>query len=246
MASAALVSLFVASCARSSSAPGPGASLDVADAALANGAPALALSVAQTEAASHPGNAAILLREARAEVALHRREDALRMYDRAIVIDPDLRPAEMELGKIVLFTDPTRSRALFTRVLVSDPTDAAALNDRGVALDMLGLHADAQSDYRAAIAADPDQVSAKVNLALSLAIVGNSVLAVQQLRPFATGPLATPRIRQDLALLLVRAGRDKEAADLLRGDMSADEAASVVARDRRLLPGAASGLTPDE
>ena len=49
-----------------------------------------------------------------------------------------------------------------------------ALNDLGIARDLQGRHTDAQTAYRSALGVDPDMRAAQVNLALSLAMSGQS------------------------------------------------------------------------
>jgi Flp pilus assembly protein TadD len=204
--------------------------IDVIDTALSNGAPGMALSVAQMELAKHPGDVQFLLREAEAYTALHQTEEAQQDYEAVLVQDPGSRPALMGLGRLILFSSPGGARALFKRVLDQDQQDAAAWNDSGIAFDLMQQHDTAQAAYRRAIAVDPTMVSPQVNLALSLAMSGNNSEAIRSLEPIAQGPASTPRIREDLALVLARAGDDDQATQILRTDLSAATAAETVTR----------------
>lgn len=80
--------------------------------------------------------------------------------------------------------------------------------ERGLAFDLLGRHAEAQSDYRAVLTgADGDE--ARRRLALSLAISGNKAEAISILGPLmARGDAAGARVR---ALVLALSG-DAEGA----------------------------------
>ena len=49
-----------------------------------------------------------------------------------------------------------------------------ALNDLGIARDLQGRHTDAQMAYRQALGISPEMSAAQVNLALSLAMGGQS------------------------------------------------------------------------
>ena len=91
------------------------------------------------------------------------------------------------------------------------PRETAALVGRGVALDGLGRHAEAQASYRAALARDPGDLPARNNLALSLALSGQYDEAAQRLGDLAASADATPQVRQNLALVYGLKG-DRAAA----------------------------------
>lgn len=75
--------------------------------------------------------------------------------------------------------------------------------ERGLAYDLLGQHAQAQRDYRAAMAG-PDHEEARRRLSLSLAITGNKTEAIGLLAPLmAKGDAAAARCR---ALILALTG----------------------------------------
>lgn len=75
--------------------------------------------------------------------------------------------------------------------------------DRGLAYDLLGQHAQAQRDYRAAMSG-PDHEEARRRLSLSLAITGNKTEAIGLLAPLmAKGDAAAARCR---ALILALTG----------------------------------------
>jgi Flp pilus assembly protein TadD len=54
---------------------------------------------------------------------------------------------------------------LFRRALALDPTDAAALNNLGIALDLQDRHEEAETAYRTALGRQPMMTAARVNLA---------------------------------------------------------------------------------
>lgn len=93
------------------------------------------------------------------------------------------------------------------------------LVDRGVALDAVGRHAEAQTSYRAVLATSPRHVSARNDLALSLAVTGQYDEAVALLTPLARSSAATPRIRENLALVYGLMGDADRAATLSRADL---------------------------
>lgn len=212
--------LLLASCAgnrdTSFSTRPPG--LDVADVALANGAPDTALHIAQQALAADPRSVPALVRAANAQAALGRRDQAARTFSQALAIAPDSDDAALGLGRLRLATDPAAASAAFLRVTARDPRNVAALIDLGIANDLLGRHGEAQGAYRRALDIEPDRVAASVNLGLSLALSHDPQEALRMLRPIASGSMATPRIRQDLAVALALAGDDAGAAAVLRKD----------------------------
>ncbi len=98
-----------------------------------------------------------------------------------------------------------------------------ALNDLGIARDLQGRHTDAQTAYRSALGVDPDMRAAQVNLALSLAMSGQSRDAVQLLRPLASKPDASPQVRHDMAAVLAMSGSRTEAEQILSKDLPPEQ-----------------------
>jgi len=109
---------------------------------------------------------------------------------------------------------PELALPLYEQALVRDPSNAAALNGKAVALDATGDHSGAQTAYEAGLAAHPDNLKLESNLGLSLALNGNSGEAVQMLEDVATDPKAGPSERQNLALAYALAGRDDDASKI--------------------------------
>src|SRR5579885_1437405 len=118
-----------------------------------------------------------------------------------------LAHAYMVLGQ------PDRALEHWNEALQLAPDDAAALVGRGVTLDTLGKHEEAQSSYRAVIGQFPHDVPARNNLALSLAMTGHFDEAIEIITPMARSATATPQIRQNLALISGLKG-DKEHASV--------------------------------
>jgi tetratricopeptide (TPR) repeat protein len=107
--------------------------------------------------------------------------------------------------------------------LQHDPRNTTAMNDLGVARDLLANHAGAQQAYRQALGIDPEFYAAQVNLALSMAMSGSAADAVRMLRPMASNPGASRKLQQDLAAALAMAGNREEAAQILSKDLSPAE-----------------------
>ncbi|OYV33790.1 MAG: hypothetical protein B7Z81_10905 [Acidocella sp. 20-61-6] len=201
--------------------------LNVADAAIAGGDPAMALSVSQSVLANDPNNPDALVHEGNAFYALGRCPSAEAVY-RAAIAHGAKAAAQIGLGRCLLKTDPAAAAASFAQAVADDPTDAAALDDLGIARDLQGDFAGAVDPYRRALQADPGDVSAEVNLGLSLALSGNGPAALQYLGPLAVGHGATPKIREDYAAALVADGRDQEAQQVLGVDLPPDQVVSAM------------------
>jgi Flp pilus assembly protein TadD len=109
------------------------------------------------------------------------------------------------------------------------PRDARVLVDRGAALDALQRHAEAQEAYRSALQIAPRSVAARNNLALSLALAGHYDQAIAIMTPLARSGSATPRIRENLALIFGLSGNSERAATLSRMDLNESGTAANLA-----------------
>ena len=235
LAVVACLSLLTA-CTTSTPQLGTGTpSVNAARAALQGGAPEVALNICRRISATGRAGAAVLTCEGDALAALNRADQADTAYTVALLQDPDSAQALMGLGRLRLTSDPQRAEALFSHVTANDPRNAAALNDLGVARDMQGRHADAQTAYGLAIAADPDMRAAQVNLALSLALAGRPAEGVHMLAPIANKPDATTRERHDLAAVLAMQGHTDEAVRLLSPELQGADLDAALAGYRALL-----------
>jgi Flp pilus assembly protein TadD len=223
--------LLLAACAnggnhgQAGEAPG----VDVADAALRGGSPQVALRIDDAILAKDPHNVAALLNRGEAQTALQQSDAATQSYTEALRADPDSVPARIGLGRLRLADDPTAAETLFVEVLRRSPRNAVALNDLGIARDLLGRHEDAQAAYRQTIGIDPSMNGARVNLALSLAMVGRADDAAPMLRPLASAPNAPRRLRHDLAAVLAMGGDRNQAQRILAQDLSPDQVDQALA-----------------
>ncbi|NPD69195.1 tetratricopeptide repeat protein [Lichenicola cladoniae] len=235
--------LALTGCANGGRQPAAGRlGLGLADSALAGGAPSLALQVSKAVLARNPNDVPALLRRGDAYYQLGDYPRAAASYRQALTLHVRSVPALMGLGRVALATSPAEASARFSEVLALEPTNQAAMSNRGVALDLSGLHAEAQDDYRRAIAlahadaargievgADSGALAAtQVDLAVSMAISGQPAAAVRILQPIASSPDASPRVRQDLAMALALDDRADDAARLLLTQMSQSQARSAM------------------
>jgi len=186
-------------------------SLRVADAALVGGAPEVALRIADLTLARDSRNAEALIAKGDALYAMGLREEARPAYRQAVDLDPKLGPAQMGLGRTLVQSDPTAAEAAFLAAVSARPDDSAALNDLGIARDLLGRHNEAQEAYRSALVIAPGAADVKVNLGLSLALTGNRGAAVEVLREAAAAPAVAQSRGKELAAALALAGDNASA-----------------------------------
>jgi Flp pilus assembly protein TadD len=101
----------------------------------------------------------------------------------------------------------------YRTVLGHAPRDVAALNGQGVALDLLGRHAEAQNSYEAAQKIEPGNLAAANNRALSMLLQGQAAPAAA-LFAALDQPGASERIRQNHAIARIAAGGETDDPDL--------------------------------
>jgi Flp pilus assembly protein TadD len=202
--------------------------LNVAEAALQGGAGEVALRVSDGYLQQSPNDVRALEIKGDALSLLGDYDGATAIFQALLAKDPTSIRANTGLGRIKLTKDPAAADTLFLTVLKRDPKDLTALNDLGIARDLMGRHAEAQIAYRQALGINPDLQSAKVNLALSLAMTGQGSDAIQLLRADASQPGATLRIKHDYAVVLAMAGHRAEAEQVLRQDLPPDQVHQVL------------------
>jgi len=203
--------------------------VDVAAAALRGGSPQVALRIDDAILAKDPHNVAALLNRGDAQTALQQSDAAAESYADALQADAKSVQARIGLGRLRLADDPSAAEALFLEALQRDPRNAVALNDLGIARDLLGRHQEAQAAYRRAIGLDASMKGAQVNLALSLAMAGRADDATPLLRPLASGPNAPRKLRHDLAAVLAMAGDRSGAQRILAQDLPPDQVDQALA-----------------
>jgi len=149
------------------------AQLRVAAAAERSGQMDIALSLYAAAADSNPGNPEVAERYAAVLLAVGEPAQARNALAEARRRNPSNRALAQLEGRTLLETGAAaQALAVFDALLAGAPRDAPAQNGRGVALDMLGRHAEARVAYLAARGADPGNPLWTGNLALSLMLAG--------------------------------------------------------------------------
>ena len=108
---------------------------------------------------------------------------------------------------------------------------------KGVVLDQLGRHADAQSAYQMALKKSPGQVTTLNNLGLSQAQAGDLKTAEKTLRAAYVTPAGKShsRLRQNLALVVGLQGRFDEAKTIVGADLPPQQVEANMAYLRKML-----------
>ena len=184
---------------------------------------------------SSPSNVAPILGIARVHIAAGNHREAIIAFRQVLKLDSNHDEALDGIGRALVLTGNYRDAIeYFNRSLSSAPS--AGLHNRlGVAHDLMGDGIGAQKHYRAALALDPEAISARNNLALSLAISESYAEAIKQMERVAAHPQATDKHRQNLAFVYGMAGEnDAAAAAFSESGLTASEIAKKRALYKRI------------
>ena len=158
-----------------------------------------------------------LIGAGRASLALGDTQAAAGFFGRADEVWPTSPLPQAGMGaSLAQEGDGSGALPFFTRAMQRGATQSMIGCGRGLAYDLLGRHADAQADYRAALfSSDGDE--ARRRLALSLAITGNKTDALSTLSPLmARGDAAAARTR---AFVLALTGDSNGAKSAMEAAM---------------------------
>lgn len=208
--------------------------LNVAMAAEASGDNQMAMQIYATAVAKNPSDTKAVVLYARSLVNARRISLARELLTRQLQAQPGQPQLARELATIdVLQGQPAAALPRFDMALAKDPNDVRALVNKGIALDMLGNHAEAQALYRRADAITPEDPAIRSNMAMSLMLAGRSADAAQTLQNVAEGPVAVPRIRNNMAVVAASQGDMVRAKQLANGEISEAELKSLAEHIRQ-------------
>ena len=190
----------------------------IADAQIAVGgrseAPSDALARNMKVLSTSPNSFDALIGAGRASLALGDSQAAAGFFGRAEEAWPASPLPQAGIGAaLAIEGDGASALQYFARATQRGATQAMIGADRGLAYDLVGQHAQAQADYRAALSGrDGDE--ARRRLALSLAISGQKVEALSLLSPLmARGDAAGARTRAFVLALTGDANGAKSAIE---------------------------------
>ena len=160
---------------------------------------------------------------ARALMAMNKPREAVKAYREALDREPASVSARVGLGRALTAADrPAAAVTALDKLIRRDDIGYEPYLARGVALDLLGRHDDAQESYRAGLTVDPGALALRNNLGLSRLLGGDTAAGLAILRKAAQSPAAKAKTRQNLALAYGLAGRMDKAAEIARRDLGRD------------------------
>jgi Flp pilus assembly protein TadD len=185
---------------------------------------------------ANPNDAEIAMQYALALRGIGQRAQAVAVLEQASIRNPH-DPAVLGAFGRALADVGNNEQALdvLSRAHTPEQPDWRILSVQGAVLDQLGRHQDARRHYASALKIVPDEPSVLSNLGLSYALSKDLPKAEETLRRAAAQPMAEPKVRQNLALVVGLQGRFEEAETIARGDLSSEEAAANVAYLRQML-----------
>ena len=184
----------------------------------------------------NPGDAQAAMRYARALRGIGQRAQAVAVLRQASIRNPHDMKLLGAYGRALADAgDLPEALDALNRAHTPDNPDWRILNAQGAVLDQMGRHAEAQGYYRSALNLMPNEPSVLSNLGLSYALEKHLKKAEETLRMAAAQPNASPKVRQNLALVVGLQGRFAEAESIASADLPPAEAAANVAYLRQML-----------
>ena len=187
----------------------------VAGKAMENGDYGVAARFYQTVADAVPASAEPLLGLGEAELAQGRLAEAESAFRTAVRLSPETAETNDALGRVLVSKGAFLEAIQYFRRALAKAPSAPLHNKLGVAHDLMGDGEAAQRHYRAALELDPETVTARNNLALSLAISERYPEAIAEMERVAARPGATQRHQQNLAFVYGMAGRLEDTGRVL-------------------------------
>jgi Flp pilus assembly protein TadD len=185
---------------------------------------------------ANPGDAAAAMAYARALRATGQRAQAVAVLQQASIRNPHNMALLGAYGRALAEVGQyNEALDALGRAHTPDNPDWRILNAQGAVLDEMGRHAEAQRYYSAALKIVPNESSVLSNLGLSYALEKKLPQAEAVLRRAAAAPDASPKVRQNLALVLGLEGRFAEAEKVAAADLPPDQAAANVNYLRQML-----------
>lgn len=184
----------------------------------------------------NPNDADAAIGYARALRATEQRAQAVAVLEQATIRNPNSMPLLGAYGRAL--ADAGRYQQALDalgKAHTPDNPDWRILNAQGAVLDQMGRHSEAQNHYSAALKIAPNEPSVLSNLALSYVLKKDLKSAEMTLRRAVSQSKASPKVRENLALVIGLQGRFDEAEQIARADLPPAEAEANVAYLRQML-----------
>jgi Flp pilus assembly protein TadD len=185
---------------------------------------------------ANPGDAEAALQYAKALRATGQRAQAVAVLEQATLARPDNKALLAGYGRALADNGNfEQAFGVLGRAHSPDNPDWRILSVQGAVLDQLGRYEEARQYYASALKIAPDEPSVLSNLGLSYMLSKDLPKAEETLRHASGRAGASPRVRQNLALVVGLQGRLAEAETIVKADQPAGEAEANVAFLNRLL-----------
>ena len=185
---------------------------------------------------ANPRDGEAALQYAKALRATGQRAQAVALLEQATIAQPDNKALLAGYGRAL--ADNGNFEQAFDvlgRAHSPDNPNWRILLAQGAVLDQLGRYDEARQYYASALRIAPDDPLVLSNLGLSYVLSKDLPKAEETLRRAYGRTGASPRVRQNLALVVGLQGRLAEAESILKADRPAGEATASVAYLKRLL-----------
>jgi len=133
---------------------------------------------------------------------------------------------------------PEQAIVELDQVLATKQQDLRALVAKGVALDLIHNHTDAQAVYRQALVLSPDDSDIRNNMAVSMMLEGRLAEAAAMLAPLENTGARADRMKNNLGIIQAASGNANEARRLL-GDSVSPETLMALTRALAKAPASA-------
>jgi superkiller protein 3 len=172
---------------------------------------------------------------------LKRWEDANVEFTRAIALDPKMAPAYLNLGLVLMESDPPAAADSFRRAAELQPSESRPRYLAGTALERAGKHTEALEQYRAALELSPKDYEYNVAIGRELLHMGQAAEAEAHFRDAIAVRSDSAPAQLGLAYALLTKKKFEAAADALAeylklnsGDRAArlDRASALVTTGR--------------
>lgn len=185
---------------------------------------------------SNPRDGAAALRYAESLRKTGQRAQAAAVLQQASIHNPNDRRVLGAYGRALADTgNLNEALEMLGRAHTPDNPDWRVLSAQGAVLDQMGRHEEARRYYATALKIVPNEPSILSNLGLSYALSKDLRQAEDSLRKATARGSNERRVRQNLALVVGLQGRFKEAEEIARSDLPADEAAENITYLRQML-----------
>jgi Flp pilus assembly protein TadD len=185
---------------------------------------------------ANPKDPQVAILYAQALRATAQRSQAVAVLEQASIANPHDRAVLGAYGRALADVGRyDQALGVLEKAHTPDQPDWRILNVQGAVLDQLGRHDEARRHYSSALKIRPDDPSVLSNLGLSYALVSDLKRAEEILRKASVQPNASPKVRQNLALVIGLQGRFAEAETIVRADLPPAEAEANVGYLRDML-----------